>query len=219
MNPKKAPSKSVWIAAVVLCVIGAAAILRRLIVLPMASSNALDAHFQAETRTLLLHLIPSLIFVILLPLQFLPSIRQRSLKLHRWIGRIIMTAGIVAAVSALALSLHPVGGLAEGSATIFFGCFFLFSLAKAWWHIRHRRIVEHREWATRMTSIALGVATVRPIMAVFFATSRVTGLTPHDFFGPAMWLGFTITYLAGEAVSLSPARVKPSLQALPTNAR
>jgi hypothetical protein len=50
-----------------------------------------------------------------------------------------------------------------------------------------------------MTAIALGVATTRPIMGVFFATSRLTGLTPHDFFGPAMWLGLTSTYIAGEA--------------------
>jgi hypothetical protein len=49
-----------------------------------------------------------------------------------------------------------------------------------------------------MVAIALGVATTRPIMAVFFATSRLTGLTPQQFFGPAMWLGFISTYLAGE---------------------
>jgi hypothetical protein len=49
-----------------------------------------------------------------------------------------------------------------------------------------------------MVAIALGVATTRPIMAVFFATSRLTGLSPEQFFGPAMWLGFTATYVAGE---------------------
>src|SRR5262245_20632143 len=52
---------------------------------------------------------------------------------------------------------------------------------------------------TRMVAIALGVATTRPIMAVFFATSQLTGLTPEQFFGPAMWLGFVLTCLAGEA--------------------
>jgi hypothetical protein len=50
-----------------------------------------------------------------------------------------------------------------------------------------------------MVAIALGVATTRPIMAVFFATSPLTGLTPEQFFGPAMWLGFVLTCLAGEA--------------------
>jgi hypothetical protein len=51
----------------------------------------------------------------------------------------------------------------------------------------------------RMVATALGVAATRPIMAVFFATTRLTGLTPEQFFGPAMWLGFISTCLAGEA--------------------
>jgi hypothetical protein len=46
--------------------------------------------------------------------------------------------------------------------------------------------------------VALGVATVRPIMGVFFATGRLTGLTPHEFFGIAFWTGFLLTYVLGE---------------------
>jgi hypothetical protein len=140
-----------------------------------------------------------LVFVLLVPLQFVPSLRRRYPQLHRWVDRLIMGLGVVIGISALWLSAHPVGGLAEGTATIFFGCFFLFSLAKAWWHIRNGRVALHREWFTRMVAIALGVATTRPIIGIFFATRGLTGLTPQQFFGPAMWLGFVSTYLAGEA--------------------
>jgi Predicted membrane protein (DUF2306) len=125
-------------------------------------------------------------------------LRESHPRVHRWTGRVIVGLGVVIGGSALWLSAHPVGGLAESSATIFYGCFFLFALGKAWWHIRNGRVELHREWATRMTAIALGVATTRPIMGVFFATSRLTGLSPQQFFGPAMWLGLTSTYLAGE---------------------
>ena len=146
----------------------------------------------------LVHIVPSLLFVLLVPLQFVSSLRARYPRVHRWTGRVIVSLGVVLGGSALWLSAHPVGGLAESTATIFFGCFFLFALSQAWWHIRNGRVELHREWATRMTAIALGVATTRPIMGVFFATSRLTGFTPHEFFGPAMWLGLTSTYLAGE---------------------
>ena len=47
-------------------------------------------------------------------------------------------------------------------------------------------------------AIGLAVATVRPIVGVFFATSRLTGLTPHDFFGIAFWLGFTLSLATAE---------------------
>jgi uncharacterized membrane protein len=190
---------------VILCAIGAAAVIRRLLALgtvPRAGSSqfaGLDASFADKAGLTLVHIGPSLLFVILVPLQFVPSLRRRYPSLHRLTGRVVMGSGLVSGVSALCLSAHPVGGIVEATATISFGCFFLFSLGRAWWHIRNGRVELHREWVTRMVAIALGVATTRPIMAAFFATSPLTGLTPQQFFGPAMWLGFLSTYLAGEA--------------------
>jgi hypothetical protein len=197
--------KRFWLALLLLCAIGAAAALRRIVALesvPVAGPSplaGLDARFAATAGMVLLHIVPSLLFVMLVPLQFVTSLRRNHPRFHRWTGRAIVLLGVILGVSALRLSAHPVGGLAEGTATAFFGSLFLFSLAKTWWHIRHKRVELHREWATRMAAIALGVATTRPIMGVFFATSRLTGLTPAQFFGPAMWLGFVSTYLAGEA--------------------
>lgn len=201
-NPRL--GRRLWIALVLLCAIGAAAAARRVVALGTApgagssDSGALDAHFAAKAGMTLVHIVPSLLFVLLVPLQFVSSLRQRHPRWHRWTGRMIVVLGLVLGMSALWLSAHPVGGLAEGTATIFFGSFFLFALGKVWWHIRNGRVELHREWATRMVAIAVGAATTRPIMAVFFATSRLTGLTPQQFFGPAMWLGFISTYLAGE---------------------
>ena len=201
---RQEPKRGRWVALLVLCLIGAAAAARRIIAVTHPSGSGApdlagpDAHFAAEAALTLVHVVPSLLFVLLLPPQFIKALRQRHPKWHRWTGRVLMVLGIVLAASALSLSLHPVGGVVESSATILFGCFFLLALGKAWWHIRHGRVAAHREWVTRMTAIALGVATTRPIMGVFFATSRLTGLTPHQFFGPAMWLGLSSTYLVAE---------------------
>jgi hypothetical protein len=194
-----------WVLLVLLCTIGAAAAVRRLIALEAAPSGglspfaSLDLQFAGRAELTRLHVIPSLLFVVLVPLQFVSGLRQTRPRLHRWTGRLLLGCSLVIGVSALRLSADPVGGLVESSATVLFGCLFLFSAAKAWWHIRNRRMVLHREWATRMVAIALGVATTRPMMGLFFATSRLTGLTPHEFFGLAMWIGFVSTWLAGEA--------------------
>ena len=51
----------------------------------------------------------------------------------------------------------------------------------------------------RAFSIGLAVAAIRPIVGVFFATSRISGLTPHEFFGIAFWIGFTLHLIAAEA--------------------
>lgn len=197
--------RRLWIGLILLCLIGAAAATRRIVALasaPVASASptaGLDREFAAKAQLTLLHIVPSLLFVLLVPLQFVSRLRWRYPRVHRWTGRVIVVLGAVLGLSALRLSAHPVGGLVEASATTLFGVSFLFCLGKAWLHIRNCRVELHREWAIRMTAIALGVATTRPVMAVFFATSRLTGLTPQEFFGPAMWIGFVSTYLAGEA--------------------
>ena len=178
--------------------------LRRLFALGVVSAGPspfanLDVHFSGRADLTRLHVIPSLLFVVLVPLQFVSRLRQARPRLHRWVGRLLLGSSLVIGLSAIELSADPVGGLLESSATVSFGGLFLFSAAKAWWHIRNGRVVRHREWATRMVAIALGVATTRPVMGSFFATSRLTGLTPHEFFGMAMWIGFLSTWLAGEA--------------------
>src|SRR6185312_15151032 len=188
----------------ILCFIAAAVSIRRMVALASPPRSAppqfagLDAAFAAKPGLTLLHIVPALIFVILVPFQFSRSFRNRHLRVHRWMGRATMLLGAVVGISALPMSRHPIGGALEASATLFYDGFFLFSLAKAFLYIRQRRIDLHREWVIRAMSIALGIATVRPVMGIFFATSARTGLTPHDFFGIAFWIGFTVTYLAGE---------------------
>jgi hypothetical protein len=51
----------------------------------------------------------------------------------------------------------------------------------------------------RAFAVGLAVATIRPIIGMFFATSRISGLTPHEFFGTAFWIGFTVQLMAAEA--------------------
>jgi uncharacterized membrane protein len=78
---------------------------------------------------------------------------------------------------------------------MFFALIFLFSLGKAFLHIRRRQIVQHREWMLRAFAIGLAIATVRPIVGMFFA---LTDLGPREFFGIAFWLGFTLHLVIAE---------------------
>jgi hypothetical protein len=82
---------------------------------------------------------------------------------------------------------------------LFFDGIFLFSLARAWILFLRSETARYREWMMRAISVLLGIATTRPVMGVFFATARLTHLEPHQFFGIAFWIGFSATYLAGEA--------------------
>jgi len=80
----------------------------------------------------------------------------------------------------------------QATATAIFSAYFVFALGRAFWHIRRREVAKHRRWMIRAFSIGIAVATIRPIVGLFFATSRLTGLTPREFFGFAFWAGFVL---------------------------
>jgi len=198
-------TRILWIGVAFLVLIGVAAVARRAIVLlglgTLGSGGAnpaatLDAGFAPHKWLTLIHILPGALFLTLATLQFLPGIRQKHLNFHRWGGRLLVVLGLIIGVSALVMSFKMnIGGPNETAATTLYAIVFLFCLIKAYLFIRMKNVVRHREWMIRMYSVGLGVATTRPIVGAFFAFRR---LTPHEFFGIAFWLGFTITFMAGE---------------------
>lgn len=191
-----------WIGVIVLATIGVAAATRRALVLfwpgifagKYPPAAALDIGFAKHAALTLVHIIPAALFLVLTPLQFVPAIRLKHLQVHRWLGKILVVSGLVIGISALVMSYTMnIGGANETAATTLFGILFLFCLIKAYRHIRRKEVAQHREGMIRAFGIGLGVATTRPIVGMFFAFRK---LTPHEFFGIAFWLGFTITFLA-----------------------
>jgi hypothetical protein len=198
-------SFGVWVVLLLLCVIAAAAAVRRIVVLivppvveRVPQMAALDLAFASHKTLTLWHIVPALLFVALLPLWFVQRIRELK-DVHRRVTYALLILGAVVGVTALLLSLHPVGGLNEAAAAILYDGLFLFSLGRAWVMFGRGDAALHHTWMMRAIAVLLGIATTRPVMGIFFATESVTHLQPQQFFGTAFWIGFTVTYLAGEA--------------------
>ncbi len=188
----------------ILCFIAAAAALRRIVALLVAKAatapggpfGGLDAAFASRKGLTLAHIIPALAFVLLLPLWFSTKMRMNE-PAHRRLTWLLFGLGFVVGITAIPLVANPVGGATELSAIIVFDTLFLFSFARAFQlFLRHEP--HYREWMLRAIAVLLGIATTRPVMGVFFATARLTHLEPRQFFGIAFWIGFGVTYLAGE---------------------
>ena len=196
-------ARLVWILTLLLCAIGLIVAVRRAYVLlsppehpRFAAGAALDAGFSAHRSLTLLHILPAALFIVLMPIQFVGRIRARHLAWHRWSGRLLIPLGFVVGTSALVMTYTaPIGGANEIAAMTLFAILFLVFLTMGFWKIRRHRIARHREWMIRAFGVALGIATTRPIVGAFFAAGR---LSPHEFFGIAFWLGFTITLLGAE---------------------
>lgn len=206
MSVSRLVRRLLWFAVIFLVIIGIAAAARRSLVLLWparfggGSSNpaaALDAGFAWHAVLTFIHILPGALFLGLAPFQFSESFRQTHLRLHRRMGILLVISALIIGVSALIMSFKMnVGGPNETAATTLFAIVFLFCLIKAYRYALQRQIARHREWMIRTFGVGLGVATTRPIVGMFFAFRR---MTPHEFFGIAFWLGFTITFMAAEA--------------------
>jgi hypothetical protein len=178
-------------------VISVAVVLRRTVALAHPPQSAppqlaaLDAAFASHAALTLAHIIPALAFVVVAPLFFL-----RRFASATWPERLLFPLGAVVGVTAYAMSSYSVGGWVERSAVLLFNTLFLFSLFRAW-QLRREPALKLR-WMTRAIAILLGIATTRPVMGIFFATSRITHLAPEQFFGIAFWIGFSINTLIVE---------------------
>jgi hypothetical protein len=180
-------------------VIGAAAVIRRMFALASPAHNGppqmagLDDAFASHATLTLSHIVPAILFVLLSP--FAVFRRFASLK---WPERILFPLGAIVGLTAYAMTVYSIGGWTERTAIYLFDTLFLYSLARAFAHGQRSEAILKRRWLLRSIAILLGVATARPVMGVFFATSPLTHLGPSQFFGIAMWLGFSINLLVFE---------------------
>src|SRR6202023_2091934 len=180
-------------------VISVAVVVRRTVALAHPPQSAppqlaaLDAAFASHAALTLAHIIPALAFVVLAPFVYL-----RRFAGAAWPERLLFPLGAVVGVTAYAMSAYSIGGWVERSAVLIFNSLFLLSLAGAYGYMRTSDHLLKRRWLMRAVGILLGIATTRPVMGIFFATSRWTHLEPRQFFGIAFWIGFSINTIAVE---------------------
>jgi hypothetical protein len=173
-------------------VIAIAVVVRRLVELIRPSQAGppqmalLDATFSSHAALTVMHIVPAAIFVLLSAAVLLRRTDGELLE------RLFFPFGAVTGATAYAMSYWAVGGWVERSAVLVFNTWFLFSLGRAYWFRLRGEPSPKREWMTRAVGILLGIATTRPVMGAFFATSSRTHLSPSQLFGIAFWIGFSI---------------------------
>lgn len=176
--------------------ISVAAVFRRLVALaalPQSSSSrmaGLDEVFASHTALTLAHILPALAFVLIVPF----AILRRFSRLP-WPEPLMFALGAVVSITAYAMAAYAIGGWAERSAVLFYNTLFLFSIRRAWLYRQRGQSIKKRRWLIRSVAILLGIATTRPVMGIFFATSTVTHLSARQFFGLAFWIGFSTNWL------------------------
>lgn len=156
-----------------------------------------DSRYAVHPVTAYLHIGFGAVYLVGAPFQLSRRFRARHLRWHRWLGRVLVPAGLVAAIFGVAFGLlYPWGGAGEASATAVFGTWFAVALVLAFRAVRRGDVARHRRWMIRAFAVGLAVGSIRVWVGLFQA---VGVLSFRDAFALAFWLAFVLHALAAEA--------------------
>jgi len=201
-----------YLVVLLLCFVGSASAITRMIrvteylgdpaayVMPSSppGNEGFEARYFERPYHSLLHSATGLIFMVLGPIQFLPAVRNRWIRFHRWSGRIWMIAALIGAISALLFvgQLPVWGDLSTNVAIVCATVVFLVALVQGYRTIRRRDITRHREWMIRCFAIGLGISTFRLLIPLLMLPPIEASFS--EAWETVAWLGFVINLGAAE---------------------
>lgn len=154
-----------------------------------------DRRYAENPILAYLHILPGVVYLIGAPFQVSMRFREGNLRRHRIIGRVVLVSGAITGFFAIVVGfVMPFGELAESTASMAFGMYFLISLLLAYHAIRRGSIVVHRRWMIRAFAIGMAVGLIRIVIGI----GEAFGVGIADSFGAAFWIAFAIMALLAE---------------------
>ncbi len=133
-----------------------------------------------------LHLLLALVVIAGGPLQFIPSIRTRAPRFHRWVGRVYVVAGFAISLGGLFLvvSRGVFGGPIHGIAVSINALLVLICGSVAVRYAMARKFERHRQWAMRLYLAMSGVWFFRVGLMLWILVNQGPVGIGKDFQGP-----------------------------------
>ncbi|GAA4732374.1 DUF2306 domain-containing protein [Modestobacter marinus] len=125
--------------------------------------TAANARFVAAPVPVVVHIVSATVYTLLGAFQFAPRIRRRRPAWHRRAGRVLVLAGLAAALSGVWMTLsyaRPAGDdVLLTPIRLFFGVAMAGCIVLGVVAIRRRDVPDHRAWMARGYAIGLGAGT------------------------------------------------------------
>ena len=160
---------------------------------------------------LLTHISGSGLALLVGPFQFWSGLRWRSMRAHRWSGRLYVVGVLIGGAAAFYLASHSGQGAAFGIS--------LGALGVAWWTttgmayvaIRLGQVRQHKDWVVRSYVVTFTFVTTRTLAEL--------GILPslgRDPFATLVWLSWSMSLLATEVILQGRKVMAPGGESLDT---
>jgi cytochrome bd-type quinol oxidase subunit 2 len=151
-----------------------------------------NARFFDSPAPVLIHIVSVTVYSLLGAFQFVPSLRQRRRRWHSIAGRILLPAGLLAALSGLWMAafytLPPSDGQLLLVLRLVFGSAMAVSLILGLRAVLRRNFVAHGAWMSRAYAIGVGAGTQALILIVPELLSSPPDMTTRALLMGAAWV-------------------------------
>jgi hypothetical protein len=144
-----------------------------------------EAHMPLATTGMGIHFVGGTVILLLGPLQFVRAIRDRAPAVHRWVGRIYVTAALLAGLGGLAFIVlkGTVGGMPMNIGFALYGALTVLAAVMTPIYAWRRQFADHRAWAIRLFALAIGSWLFRMDYGLWLQLTHRLGHTAN-FDGP-----------------------------------
>lgn len=163
--------------------------------IPLNGLPADAAKFTAVPLGHFFHAAGGAIFGLLGPFQFSRVMRGRFGRLHRWMGRVFVLAGLALGLTSLRLlwQFPEAGTWFLAAARLAAGAALIAALGLGLRAAMRRDLVRHRAWMIRAYAIGMGAATIALIMFPIFV---ITGAPLEGYLSDLAFVGSWVINIA-----------------------
>lgn len=150
--------------------------------------------FARHLPMFLIHVGGGVLSLILGPWQFWSRLRNRSLSLHRWLGRLYLLAIFAGGLAGLGLAFISFGGPVAHAGFAALAAGWLVTGFMAYIRIRQGKVEAHRAWMIRSYALTFGAVTLRLWLPLLMAM----GLEYPEAYVTVAWLSWVPNLAAAE---------------------
>lgn len=166
---------------------------------PVNPDEFTSMHYFETPLPIVSHILAGIIFNLMSPFQFAPTILRRWPKWHRGSGRLLIGSGLIVGVTGLWMNHYfpAYGGILKYTGVVAHSVGLIMSLGISLRLILKREIRGHRAWIMRAVACGLGPATQRLIiLPIFF----IYGTVNESLVGLVVWAGVLINLAVVERI-------------------
>ncbi|WP_144937562.1 DUF2306 domain-containing protein [Paenibacillus sp. 32O-W] len=144
-----------------------------------------------------IHILLAILSLLTGPLGVIRRIRVKSIRFHRWNGRLYVLSILLNFIPGVYVSFFATGGWPSTIGFLILNTLWLGTTILGYWYIKRRQVILHSRWITRSFFLCFANMTIYIIVAIAHNAMNFSYGTAYTI---AVWLSWVLNLLIAELI-------------------